>query len=60
MDGADHPGIIHSVSHILSKAGCDIEKMKTKSEPSPTDGSTLFRLKGRVWVPNLMNVEILN
>lgn len=46
VEGADHPGIVHSISSALAKHGLSIEKMQTDQEIAPYGGSMLFRMRG--------------
>jgi glycine cleavage system transcriptional repressor len=47
VEGADHPGIVHKVTSILSKNGLSIDKMETSDEIAPHGGTMLFKMKGR-------------
>jgi glycine cleavage system transcriptional repressor len=51
VNGADHEGIIHDVSHHLASQGINIESMDTSSAPAPMSGTPLFTMKGIVLVP---------
>lgn len=46
MEGADHPGIVHKVTSILSQNGLNIDKMETTDEIAPHGGTTLFKMHG--------------
>ena len=46
LEGADHPGIVHRVTTILSRNGLSIDKMETSDEIAPYGGTTLFRMRG--------------
>ena len=46
LEGADHPGIVHRVTAILSKNGVSIHKMETSDEIAPHGGTTLFKMRG--------------
>lgn len=51
VNGADHEGIIHDISHHLASQGINIESMDTSSVPAPMSGTPLFTMKGIVLVP---------
>ncbi len=51
VHGADHEGIIHRVSHYLSRRGINVESMDTGTIPAPTSGVPLFTMTARVAVP---------
>jgi len=51
VNGADHEGIIHQVSHYLSKCGINIESMDTKVVPAPMSGTPVFTMTALVYVP---------
>ena len=45
LAGADHPGIVHKVTTILSrKHHLHIDKMETSEEAAPFGGTSLFRM----------------
>jgi glycine cleavage system transcriptional repressor len=46
LEGADHPGIVHKVTTILSNNGLSIEKMETSDEIAPHGGTMLFKISG--------------
>lgn len=51
VQGADHEGIIHEISHYLSEQGINIEAVDSESRPAPTSGVPLFAMSARVIVP---------
>jgi glycine cleavage system transcriptional repressor len=44
--GADNPGIVHTITSALAKAGLSIDRLHTDQEIAPYGGSTLFKMKG--------------
>jgi len=44
LTGADHPGIVHRVTTIISKHHLHIDKMETSEEAAPFGGTTLFQM----------------
>ncbi len=57
VEGADHEGIIHEISHQLARQGINIENMDTGSAPAPMSGTLLFTMKAVVLVPPKLNVN---
>lgn len=51
VNGADHEGIIHEISHYLSQRGISIESMESECTPAPTSGIPLFSMTAQVVVP---------
>jgi glycine cleavage system transcriptional repressor len=49
--GADHEGIINSVSEYLATVKIQIEEMDTEVVPAPITGTPLFTLSAEVQVP---------
>ena len=48
LEGADNPGIVHTMTSALAKHGLSIDKMHTDQEIAPQGGTMLF----------LMNCEV--
>ena len=46
VEGADHTGIVHKVTTLLSQNGLSIEKMETSDEIAPQGGTVLFKMVG--------------
>jgi len=46
LTGADHVGIMHKMTSIMSENGLSISKMDTFDEIAPHGGTTLLRIKG--------------
>lgn len=46
LEGADHPGIVHKVTKILSSNGLNIDSLETTDELAPGGGAVLFRMIG--------------
>ncbi len=49
--GADHEGIIHSISHHLAKYGISIETMDTNMAKAPMSGTPLFTMSAVIMAP---------
>ncbi len=49
--GADHEGIVHTVSRYLVEQGINVEEMETQVVPAPMSASPLFEMKARIKVP---------
>jgi glycine cleavage system transcriptional repressor len=46
LEGADNPGIVHTITSALASHGLSIEKMETDQELAPLGGTMLFRMQG--------------
>lgn len=53
--GADHEGIVHTVSRFLHERSINIESMETDIVYAPETAIPLFQLKAVVLVPNSVN-----
>lgn len=53
--GADRPGIVHEVSHLLAERGIGIVELRTWTESAAMAGSPLFRAAAVVRLPNDMS-----
>ena len=51
VSGADHEGIINSVTHHLAEKGINIETINTDSVMAPMSGTLLFSMEAIVLVP---------
>lgn len=51
VEGADHEGIVHSVSRYLAERGINIESLDTEVSLAPMSGTTLFSMAVRVVAP---------
>jgi glycine cleavage system transcriptional repressor len=49
--GADHEGIVHSVTHYLASQGINIETLDTNVRKAPMTGTPLFEMEAVVLVP---------
>lgn len=59
VNGADHEGIIHEITHHLAELGVNIESMDTGMEPAPFGGTDLFTMSATVVVPPTLSLERL-
>jgi glycine cleavage system transcriptional repressor len=48
LEGADHPGIVHQVTHALAKNSLNIDRLQTEQELAPYGGTVLFKMHGIV------------
>lgn len=46
LEGADNPGIVHTITKALVKHGLSIESLSTDQEVAPHGGTTLFQMTG--------------
>ena len=51
INGADHEGIIHQITHHLAERGINIETMDTGLISAPMSGTPLFTMTAIVLVP---------
>lgn len=51
VSGADHEGIINSITHHLSETGVNIETLDTNTSAAPMSGTLLFTMNAIVIVP---------
>ncbi len=58
--GADHEGIVHTVSRYLVDQGINVEEMETQVVPAPMSASPLFEMEARIKVPPRLSLEELN
>lgn len=57
--GADRPGIVHEVSHLLASRGIGIIDLRTWTESAAMAGSSLFRAAAVVRLPEGMTADDL-
>lgn len=48
LEGADHPGIVHTMAAALAKNGLNIDRMHTDQEIAPHGGTSLFTMNATV------------
>jgi glycine cleavage system transcriptional repressor len=51
VNGADHEGIVHHITHYLAEKGINIETMDTHMVVAPMSGTPLFMMDGVIVVP---------
>ncbi|MBE9505147.1 MAG: transcriptional regulator [Proteobacteria bacterium] len=51
VSGADHEGIINSITHHLSETGINVETLDTNTSAAPMSGTLLFTMTAIVIVP---------
>ena len=49
--GADHPEIIHDITHCLAERGVSVEDMETDIRDAPMGGGRLFHARAKVRAP---------
>lgn len=57
--GADRPGIVHEVSHLLAAHGVGIVDLRTWTESAAHAGELLFRARAEVRLPDHVDVEVV-
>lgn len=57
--GADRPGIVHEVSHLLAEQGVGIVDLRTWTESAAMAGQLLFRARAEVRLPDDVGVADL-
>lgn len=55
VQGADNPGVIHSLTEVLCRHGINITNLRTYSDQAPLGGALLFRMQGTVQMPSQVN-----
>ncbi len=51
LSGADHEGIVHTISAYLAEQSINVEAMETEVVPAPMSASPVFRMKARIKLP---------
>lgn len=57
INGADHEGIVHQITHHLSKKGISVESMDTNTVTAPMSGTILFNMEAVIVVPPDVKVQ---
>jgi glycine cleavage system transcriptional repressor len=52
LQGADNPGIVHTITSALAKHALSIDKLSTSQEIAPYGGSMLFTMDGIATAPH--------
>ena len=60
LEGADHEGIVHAVSHYLAGQGVNVEAMDTEVAHAPISATPLFHMAARIKVPAGLSLSDLN
>lgn len=60
LEGADHEGIVHTVSHYLASRGVNVETMDTEVARAPVCGTPLFHMVAQIKVPRELPLPELN
>jgi glycine cleavage system regulatory protein len=53
--GADRPGIVRAISHVLATHGVNVEELHTERDSAPMSGEMLFRLRATATLPPGLN-----
>ena len=59
LKGADHEGIVHTVSSHLQQQSINIQSVETMVVHAPVTGSPLFQLKAHILVPPSISAQDL-
>jgi glycine cleavage system regulatory protein len=57
--GADHPGIVRDIAHVLARHTVNIEGLTTDRIEAPMSGGALFRAQARLHVPSGLDLQRL-
>jgi glycine cleavage system regulatory protein len=57
--GNDRPGIVHEVTTALADLRVNVEDLSTCLENSSWSGGRLFRLSGRITLPEFVSVDVV-
>ena len=49
--GTDRPGIVREITHVLSRAGVNVEEFSSEVVSAPMSGETLFKAEARLRLP---------
>jgi glycine cleavage system transcriptional repressor len=55
----DTPGIVHSITAVLRRAGINISSMETDTAPAPWTGAPMFTVRARIAVPRSVSIAEL-
>ena len=53
--GADRPGIVNAISHVLAAHGVNVEELETKCESGAMTAEMIFRLRATATLPPEIN-----
>jgi len=59
LTGHDEPGIVKRVASVLADLGVNVEELDTSLESAPMAGHLLFRTRGKVRLPDSLNLAEL-
>lgn len=51
LSGADHEGIVHTISAYLAERSINVEAMETEVAPAPMSAAPVFRMEARIKLP---------
>lgn len=60
LSGADHEGIVHSLSAYLQSKGINFQEVETNLTNAPETGSPLFTMQAEIAVPPSVTFNTLN
>ena len=49
--GQDRPGLVQAISHVLARAGANVDELETHSFPSPMSGVPIFEAEAEIHLP---------
>lgn len=49
--GQDRPGLVQAITHVLARAGANVDELETHSFPSPMSGVPIFEAEAEVHLP---------
>jgi glycine cleavage system regulatory protein len=49
--GADRPGIVREIAHVLARANVNVEEFSSEVASAPMSGETLFKASARLQLP---------
>ena len=58
--GADHPGIVHDIAHVLAAHGLSFEELDTECIPAPMSGDPMFQASAVLHVPHTVDLDALS
>jgi len=57
--GQDRPGLVEAISHVLARAGANVDELETRTFPSPMSGVPLFEAEAEVHLPAGLGIDEL-
>jgi glycine cleavage system regulatory protein len=57
--GHDRPGLVQAISHVLARAGANVDELETHSFPSPMSGVPIFEAAAEMHLPDELELARL-